>query len=513
MAILLTNVGFQPLDTNGEIIPNGTVRINNYSDGTPVISFQDSSATIQNPYEVPLSDSGYAEIYLAGGEYEIILADSDGTTVRTIPRFIPFEGNNGGINYGLREEFTASAGQATYTSTDVPLGSVSVHKDGALMASTLYSVSGNVVTFDPVLDAGDFIIYEYSSEAISGGGSGAGGTIWDSATGYSVGDIVSYNGEVYVAVASSTNKIPASEPTYWSISKGSALWNVSKNYGTGDIVSYGSYIYLALATSIGQQPDTATTYWKNITLGMVWDSGKNYLIGDITTEGTTIYVALTDNINKQPSTNATDWKQALREVGALYSATNPYLIGDVVTKSGLIYICIQNGTGQDPATETAYWKGTNLSTEEIMIVNDTKASGTDGGTFTSGAWRTRDLNTVESNNIVGASLATNQITLPAGTYEVIGFATANGVTKHQARLYDTTGTVLLVTGTNGKINAESSSDETTTISSILGSFTLSGESDIELQHRCSSSQTTIGFGSACSFGEEVYSQIEIRKIA
>src|SRR5690242_14620433 len=38
-----------------------------------------------------------------------------------------------------------------------------------------------------------------------------------------------------------------------------------------------------------------------------------------------------------------------------------------------------------------------------------------GGTFTSGAWRTRTLNE-ELRNTLGASLASNQITLPAGSY-------------------------------------------------------------------------------------------------
>ena len=309
MAVMLVDVGFQPLDENGSIIPSGFVRINNYGDGSPAISYQDSDATIQNEYKTPLSASGFANIYLAGGVYEIILSDSDDTTVRTISKYTPFEGNNGGTNYGTREEFIATLGQANYTSTDVPIGSVSLHVNGLLLETSLYTVVGNVVTFSPVLDAGDSVVYEYSSEALGGGSVGA-GTIWDNATGYAVGTIVSYNGIVYVATSSSTNKRPDLEPTYWAISKGGALWGVGTNYVAGDIVSYGNYIYVALSTSIGQQPDTETAFWKNITLGMVWNSGKNYFIGDIITEGSDIYVSLSANIGKQPSANIADWQNA-----------------------------------------------------------------------------------------------------------------------------------------------------------------------------------------------------------
>lgn len=53
-----------------------------------------------------------------------------------------------------------------------------------------------------------------------------------------------------------------------------------------------------------------------------------------------------------------------------------------------------------------------------LNMNSFLHKGTHGGTFTAGAWRTRDLNTVLTNTISGASLSNNQITLPAGKYYV-----------------------------------------------------------------------------------------------
>src|SRR4051812_47395930 len=49
---------------------------------------------------------------------------------------------------------------------------------------------------------------------------------------------------------------------------------------------------------------------------------------------------------------------------------------------------------------------------------DQKAANTAGGASVAGSWIARTLNATPLNTIVGASLAANQITLPAGTYIV-----------------------------------------------------------------------------------------------
>lgn len=149
-------------------------------------------------------------------------------------------------------------------------------------------------------------------------------------------------------------------------------------------------------------------------------------------------------------------------------------------------------------------------------VRDEKSSGTNGGTFTSGAWRTRDLNTVVGNTISGAALSSNQLTLPPGTYEVdataphfqTGSATAN---RARARLYDITGAAVLATGTLSGING---SGAAANISSFVkGRFTLAVTSVVELQHRSTATVSGSGFGDSCAFGDnEVYSDVFIRRV-
>jgi hypothetical protein len=143
-------------------------------------------------------------------------------------------------------------------------------------------------------------------------------------------------------------------------------------------------------------------------------------------------------------------------------------------------------------------------------VEDQKSSGTSGGTFTSGAWRTRDLNTEVEDTHSMASLAANQITLPAGTYSVRFSSTAAACDRHQCRIQDITGVATLVTGTNSYAGFTGLQMGT---AHGMGRFTLTATSAIELQHRCQTTRATDGFGYAMSWGTEVFSIVEIRKEA
>jgi len=149
---------------------------------------------------------------------------------------------------------------------------------------------------------------------------------------------------------------------------------------------------------------------------------------------------------------------------------------------------------------------------KLLHIQDQKSQDTSGGSFTSGAYRTRDLNTIITNDIPGASLASDQIILPAGKYFVIWTAPAHAVDRNRSRLYDTTGSAVLVFSSNDYAGSGSLAMD----QSIGGGiFTLSVQSVLELQHQCEETYATYGFGLACNFsGEsEIYSDIKIWKIA
>jgi hypothetical protein len=150
---------------------------------------------------------------------------------------------------------------------------------------------------------------------------------------------------------------------------------------------------------------------------------------------------------------------------------------------------------------------------DYLCYADEKASGAGGGTFTQGAWRTRDL-TVERADTGGhGSLAGNQITLAAGTYRVYARAPGYACRGHQARLYDTTGSAELVLGSSvyaddgngGLENAGYVQND----SIVQGRFTLSVSSVIELQHQCIATSAGTGFGGNANIVTEVYAVVEL----
>ncbi len=139
---------------------------------------------------------------------------------------------------------------------------------------------------------------------------------------------------------------------------------------------------------------------------------------------------------------------------------------------------------------------------------DSKATTTDGGTFTQGAWQKRTV-TEETDTGSNVSVSSSVIVLGAGTYECFILCPAVSVGTHQARLRNTTGgsTILL-----GSSSVNPSAGAQGNNSFIAGRFTIAASQNVEIQHRCQVTQTTTGLGQANSFGEaEIYTIAEFWK--
>jgi hypothetical protein len=145
------------------------------------------------------------------------------------------------------------------------------------------------------------------------------------------------------------------------------------------------------------------------------------------------------------------------------------------------------------------------STGHILIV-DQKAQNTPGGTFTQGAWQTRDLNTEIYDTGGHASISSNEIVLAAGTYRTEIECPAYGVTRHQARLYDVTNAAVLGTGTS---EYTYTSNTVSNKSIIKCRFTLTGTTTIRVEHQCQTTKTTNGFGIECNFTDEIFTLVEL----
>ena len=146
--------------------------------------------------------------------------------------------------------------------------------------------------------------------------------------------------------------------------------------------------------------------------------------------------------------------------------------------------------------------------QPYIYIRDEKSSGTAGGTFTLGAWRTRDLNTEVADTGNNATISANQITLAAGTYRFSAQAPAYVINAHQCKLINITDTISYL-GTSSFTNSGGANDVTNSF--VHGRFTISTSKVFELQHQSQSTQASVGFGDACSMGGEVYSEIEFWK--
>jgi hypothetical protein len=137
-----------------------------------------------------------------------------------------------------------------------------------------------------------------------------------------------------------------------------------------------------------------------------------------------------------------------------------------------------------------------------------EAANTVSGGFTQGAWRTRPLNVevFDTANIV--TLAANQFTLIAGTYLVVARSPGYNVNRHKTRLRNITDGTTVVIGSN----AYSQANENIQMDSwVFGRTAIAAAKVFEIQHFCSDSEGTTGFGLLNNLDStvEVYGEVWI----
>lgn len=142
--------------------------------------------------------------------------------------------------------------------------------------------------------------------------------------------------------------------------------------------------------------------------------------------------------------------------------------------------------------------------------SDQKTNGTSGGVCSNATWNTRTLNTTNTNNISGVSLAANQITLPSGTYYVEANAPAAQVGYNILRIRNVTDSSDILMGT---IAAAPNNFGSTAY--IKGRFTIASSKIISLQHYTEGNAggSSEALGKAAAVGAtEVYANLCIWKL-
>ncbi len=148
----------------------------------------------------------------------------------------------------------------------------------------------------------------------------------------------------------------------------------------------------------------------------------------------------------------------------------------------------------------------------ICILEDQKTAGVDGGTFTAGAWRVRDINTKVFDEI-GVTLSSNEFSLPAGKYLILATTPGFDVDRHKIRLYNTSDSAADIQGQNSHSHSPSNA---TVLARLEGVVDIATSKTFRIEHRCQTTKASTGLGISINtfftVPYEVYTRVIIQRI-
>lgn len=147
---------------------------------------------------------------------------------------------------------------------------------------------------------------------------------------------------------------------------------------------------------------------------------------------------------------------------------------------------------------------------DLLHIRDEKTANTDGGTSAAAAFQVRDLSPVKTNEITGASLSANVITLPIGTFEIVTACCAWDVTRNRIGLWNKDDSFFIVLGENQFTRGTLDHGN---LAFMQGQFIILIETDFEIHHFTTSAVTNTGLGRKMNDGSvEIYTEVLIKKV-
>jgi hypothetical protein len=186
---------------------------------------------------------------------------------------------------------------------------------------------------------------------------------FNASTTYELNTLVRYGGNVYVYISpiKTAGALPT-DPNYWQKIldgfKFRGAFDATQNYHIGEVVTYGGNSYLAIADSVNKLP-TDVTGWSLLNTGLRpmgdWTVSTQYLPNDIVTRGGSTYIALAAHISSTTfasDLSASKWKRfdgGIRWAGD-WTSNTAYLTNDIVRYSGSSYLAIVDFTASSSFT-------------------------------------------------------------------------------------------------------------------------------------------------------------------
>lgn len=181
--------------------------------------------------------------------------------------------------------------------------------------------------------------------------------------------------------------------------------------------------------------------------------------------------------------------------------------GDVMYFDGTQWVRLAKGTAKqvltmDGSAALPEWAAAAGGGAPDAVFEDQKASGTDGGTYTTGSWATRTLNTTVRNKDSVVSLSSNQFT-PSVDGWVEFETTMFQVNAYSARLFNVTDGVAVASSISGVVSSGASFAVP-----VRGGGPVVAGKTYRIEVRGVATKANNGLGYSSGFGTEVYTRVQ-----
>jgi hypothetical protein len=200
--------------------------------------------------------------------------------------------------------------------------------------------------------------------------------IWSAGFNYNLGDVVRYNGIVYICSTTHTSAVSAAlgleaDQANWNVVVTSDYWStdwtISTRYLVDDLVRYGAKVYRcitghtsAATIALGLEPDQAK--WEIVISGLEyktdWVGSVRYKVNDIVKVDATLYICTIAHESTIFENNIANWQVWMPGIGyeEIWTNNTNYNLGDIVIYGGYTYVAIQPNINSEPSA-TGFQKG------------------------------------------------------------------------------------------------------------------------------------------------------------
>jgi hypothetical protein len=190
---------------------------------------------------------------------------------------------------------------------------------------------------------------------------------WANDSTYDPGDIVSYGGNLYIAIESHvSSQIFDTDLNKWAIYSSQIAWNSEweqfTRYGIGDVVRYNGIVYkcteghTTLSNAEGIDLNFWTVYFQGEQYLGDWVVETRYRVGDLVKFGGSVYRCKQEHTPTDDSTINFDqdefWdiKFPGTQFRGEWDNTTTYRIGDVVRNGGWLFFSLSNNYNSNPVS-------------------------------------------------------------------------------------------------------------------------------------------------------------------